>query len=200
MHDSFTTSSAMAMQSALDLLDYGIVLCDAHASLHHANRAAERELRQSRYVTASAGVVRATDLAQDRELRHAICKAAGGQRAMVRLSSAAGPFSVAAVPLASSTDGQGSNTVMLLFGRARACESLTIDLFARETGITAAEAAVLHALIDGQSTQQICDTCAVAMCTVRSHISSLRQKTGARSISELVRLTTVLPPVVPVLY
>ena len=37
------------------------------------------------------------------------------------------------------------------------------------------------------------------MSTVRTQITSIRMKTGARSIGELVRLVTVLPPIVPVL-
>ena len=46
---------------------------------------------------------------------------------------------------------------------------------------------------------QIARAAGVAMSTVRTQITSVRLKTGARSIGELVRLVTVLPPIIPLL-
>ena len=189
-------NSAPILKSVLDQLDYGIVLCDADMRLQHANRAAQRELGLERHVAVRGGVVRAIVAACDRALRLAVRNAARGRRGLIRLEAAGASLGVAVVPLDSAGDG---GAVMLVLGRSRPCESLSIDLFARQAGITAAEASVLRSLCDGLSPQEISEACGIAICTVRTHISALRQKTGVRNISGLVRLTTVLPPVVPVL-
>ena len=58
---------------------------------------------------------------------------------------------------------------------------------------------MLRGLAGGLRPAQIARAAGVAMSTVRTQITSIRLKTGARSIGELVRLVTVLPPIVPVL-
>jgi DNA-binding CsgD family transcriptional regulator len=90
-------------------------------------------------------------------------------------------------------------TALVVFGRRQVCEPLSVEFYAREHRLTAAETSVLRGLADGLRPAQIAREAGVAMSTVRTQITSIRLKTGARSIGELVRLVTVLPPIVPVL-
>jgi DNA-binding CsgD family transcriptional regulator len=58
---------------------------------------------------------------------------------------------------------------------------------------------VLKGLCSGQRPRQIAQHAGVAISTVRSHIGNIRIKTETASITELVRIVTVLPPIVPAL-
>lgn len=69
---------------------------------------------------------------------------------------------------------------------------------APERGLTAAATAVLRALSNGLRPAQIAREGGVAMSTVRTHVSTVRMKTGTRSIWDLVRILMVLPPMVGV--
>jgi DNA-binding NarL/FixJ family response regulator len=74
-----------------------------------------------------------------------------------------------------------------------------VEFFARERCLTGAETHVLRALCEGERPVEIARRCGVALSTVRTQISSLRLTTGASCINELVRIVTMLPPIVPVL-
>ena len=79
------------------------------------------------------------------------------------------------------------------------CQELSAQWFARHHGLTLAETHVLEALCTGARPAEVAATKGVALSTVRSHISSLRAKTGAPSIRDLVRQVAVLPPLVSAL-
>jgi len=68
--------------------------------------------------------------------------------------------------------------------------------YARSMNLTPAETRVLERLCAGVRPSTIALEQAVAVSTVRTQIGSIRAKTGAGSISELVRQVAVLPPVV----
>ena len=65
--------------------------------------------------------------------------------------------------------------------------------------LTPAETRVLEKLCSGVSPTRIAQQQNVAVCTVRTQIGSIRSKTGAGSISDLVRQVAVLPPMLSVL-
>jgi DNA-binding NarL/FixJ family response regulator len=56
---------------------------------------------------------------------------------------------------------------------------------------------VLKALCDGMDVHDIALAKRVSECTVRTHLRSLREKTGVASIRLLVQRVAALPPVVP---
>jgi DNA-binding CsgD family transcriptional regulator len=60
--------------------------------------------------------------------------------------------------------------------------------------LTSAETAVLQALCAGLDPMEIARHNGVAVCTVRSQIGSVRAKTGAASIRELLCRIAALPP------
>jgi DNA-binding NarL/FixJ family response regulator len=79
------------------------------------------------------------------------------------------------------------------------CTPLAVQMFARSHALTPTETRVLEALCRGLDPRDVCAELEVDMTTVRSHISAIRTKVGADSVSEVVRRVAVLPPVVGVL-
>jgi DNA-binding CsgD family transcriptional regulator len=78
--------------------------------------------------------------------------------------------------------------------KRQVCGQLSVQGFARCHGLTSAETAVLQALCDGLDPMEIARHNGVAVCTVRSQIGSVRAKTGAGSIRELLSRIAALPP------
>ena len=58
---------------------------------------------------------------------------------------------------------------------------------------------MLKGLCNGLRPAQIARDADVAVSTVRTHITNIRGKTESKSIGELVRRLTMLPPLVPAL-
>jgi DNA-binding CsgD family transcriptional regulator len=86
--------------------------------------------------------------------------------------------------------------VLLVLGKRRVCAQLSVQAFARSLNLTPAETRVLELLCAGVRPTLIAQTQGVAVSTVRTQIGSIRAKTGAASISALVRQVAVLPPLV----
>jgi DNA-binding CsgD family transcriptional regulator len=63
-----------------------------------------------------------------------------------------------------------------------------LDTLARTYGLTAAESRVARALAEVGSTPMIAQALGVTVATVRTHLRSLFEKTGARRQVEIVRL------------
>jgi DNA-binding CsgD family transcriptional regulator len=88
--------------------------------------------------------------------------------------------------------------VLLMLGKRRVCEALSVDAYARSHGLTLAEARVLERLASGEAPCQAAQVLGVAISTVRTQIGQIRQKTGARSIRALLREIATLPPLMGV--
>ena len=83
--------------------------------------------------------------------------------------------------------------------RQRVGDNLALQMFAREHSLTPTEESVLRALCDGRDVDEIAVQHGVAESTVRTQVRSLRDKTGANGIRQLVQRVLALPPVVPAL-
>ena len=70
---------------------------------------------------------------------------------------------------------------------------LTLDCLA---GLTQAEARVLEALCEGATPTEVAASLGVAVSTVRTQLATIRAKTGAAGIRQLVAGVANLPPVV----
>jgi DNA-binding CsgD family transcriptional regulator len=182
----------------LDEIDYGMLLVADDRTVLHANHVARAELDRDhplQLLGAELRVQRPQDLMPLREALHAA--RTRGLRRLLCLGDGAQQVSVAVVPLPA---GEGEEPLALLvFGKRRVCEALSTHWFAREHGLTAAEARVLAALCEGQLPNSIAGAQGVAISTVRTQISAIRAKTGAESIRALVRQVAVLPPLVSAL-
>ena len=86
-----------------------------------------------------------------------------------------------------------------MLGKRQVCEPLSVQGYARSMHLTPAETRVLELLCSGVRPTQIAHQQNVAVSTVRTQIGSIRNKTGAASISDLVRQVAVLPPMLNVL-
>jgi DNA-binding CsgD family transcriptional regulator len=182
----------------LDEIDYGMLLVADDLQVVHANHVARAELDAEhplQLLGAELRVRRPQDVAP---LREALSAArARGLRRLIRLGAAEQRLSVAVVPLAAvaaGSDGDGEAMTLLVFGKRQVCETLSTHWFAREHGLTPAEARVLAGLCDGRSPNDIADQQGVAISTVRAQIGAIRSKTGSPSIPALVRQLAVLPP------
>lgn len=190
---------ARCLALMLDEVDYGLMLLDHAGSVRLLNHAARLELDARHPLQIEAGQLRARRSADTDALLDAVEDAA--QRAMrklLMLGEAENRVSVAVLPLGGDVLDGGAAT-MLLLGRRRVCENLSAQGFARQRRLTPAETRVLEGLCAGKQPTQIAQDLGVRISTVRTQIGGIREKTGARSIREVVRMVAVLPPMVPAL-
>jgi DNA-binding CsgD family transcriptional regulator len=177
----------------LDEVDYGMLLVADDLLVVHANHVARAELDAEhplQLLGAELRVRRPQDVAPLREALDAA--RARGLRRLVSLGAGEQRLSVAVVPLAAAV-GDESMT-LLVFSKRQICETLSTHWFAREHGLTPAEARVLAGLCEGQPPIDIAKQQGVAISTVRAQIGAIRAKTGSPSIPALVRQLAVLPP------
>ena len=125
----------------------------------------------------------------------ALLAAQRGQWSMLSLRRGGRTQAVAVVPLGSNGSSVGGATAALLLGSDGRPSRLALQFFSQNSGLTPAEAVVLDALCAGMKPAQIALAGGVAVCTVRSQISAVRAKTGARSVSDLMRTVSGLPPI-----
>jgi DNA-binding CsgD family transcriptional regulator len=179
----------------LDEIDYGMLLVADDRVVLHANHVARAELDAEHPLQLLGAELRVRHPQDVAPLREALAGArTRGLRRLLGLGQGAQRVSVAVVPLPTA-DGDEALT-LLVFGKRRMCEALSAHWFAREHGLTPAEARVLAALCDGRPPVKIAEAQGVAISTVRSQIGAIRSKTGAPSIRALVRQVAVLPPLV----
>jgi DNA-binding CsgD family transcriptional regulator len=127
-------------------------------------------------------------------LYDALAAAQRGLRKLVTLGEGEHRVSLSVVPLPAAA---GSRPVTLLvLGKRQVCEQLSVQGYARAVSLTPAETRVLELLCSGVQPTVIAARQGVAVSTVRTQIGSIRAKTGAGSIRELVRQVAVLPPLV----
>jgi DNA-binding CsgD family transcriptional regulator len=202
---SHSPSSSLAPQLAgplvarlLDEIDVGLAVIDASARVVFANRAAHRESIQGGRCRVDGGLARPARSADNGAFGRALRTAVSGLRTLAAFEGEDGPGAshVAFIPL--DTSPESPAMVLLLFGRHQVCGSLSAQFFARQHGVTLAESWVLAALCDGGTPRSIAQQRGIAISTVRTQISNIRQKTGARSILELLRAVSMLPPLVAI--
>ena len=179
----------------LDEIDYGMVLIGEGGQVLHVNHAARAELDVDHPLQLNGRELH-TRLPQDTTPLHDALQAAGrGLRRLVTLGEREHPLSMAVVPLGALSTGAPQATLLLL-GKRRVCESLSVQWFARTNALTPAETRVLEALCQGLDPREVADRNGVGLATVRTQIGSIRATTGTESIRDLVRRVAVLPPMV----
>jgi DNA-binding CsgD family transcriptional regulator len=188
------------LTGAMDELDYGMLIVDAVGHLMQANQMGHQ------HCTSAHGSCRIQDgqlhtrtSADDPVLQRALSQAAAGRRSLLKLGEGPHVDTVAVVPLSSPLGGRADSAVLLVFGKQQVCEALSVEHFARVHNLTHAEGMVLTALCTGDDPSAIARRFGVAVSTVRTQIASVRQKTQAASIRDLVRQVAMLPPIVSVL-
>ena len=186
----------------LDEIDYGMLLVSSDAQVLYLNHAARAELDAEhplQLLGHSLCAQRAQDVAP---LYDALACAQRGLRKLVTLGAGEHRVSVSVVPLPGGSGQRGEAlrpTTLLVLGKRQVCEQLSVQGYARSMRLTPAETRVLEMLCSGVRPRLIADQQQVAVSTVRTQIGSIRAKTGAASISDLVRQVAVLPPMLNVL-
>jgi len=183
----------------LDEIDHGMVLLlDGHHVVH-ANHVAVGELDSEHPLQLLGRELRTRHAADVAPLHEALAAAhLRGLRRLITLGRDPQRVSIAVVPLAGG-GGDGHRGTLLVFGKRRSCEELSVQAYARSHGLTQAETAVLQMLCDGAEPQDIARGHGVAISTVRTQISCIRAKTCTASIRELVQRVAMLPPLVSAL-
>jgi DNA-binding CsgD family transcriptional regulator len=199
---------------AFDEIDYGVVLVRA-GRVCYCNDSAIAELDSTHPLQLLAGVLKprrhedaaawqAALLGAARGLRRLLSLGAPGHRvgvAVLPLPDAMGdalPFA-GAIPASSAHQPPATESCMLLLGKRKVCEPLSLQWFARSHGLTPAETRVLESLCQGLQPREVARSFGVGISTVRTQICSLRAKTGSDSVRELVQQVAVLPPMRPAL-
>lgn len=183
----------------LDEIDYGMLLVTTEGEVVYLNHTARQEL-DSQHPLQRLGSSLRTQRPQDlAPLFEALAHAQRGLRKLLTLGEGEHRVSVSVVPLPA---GQGQRAddhapaTLLVLGKRQVCAKLSVQGFARTMRLTPAETRVLERLCAGVRPNTIAVEQAVAVSTIRTQIGSIRAKTGAGSIAELVRQVAVLPPVV----
>jgi DNA-binding CsgD family transcriptional regulator len=183
----------------LDEIDYGMLLVTGDGQVLYLNHTARLELDSDHPLQMVGQSLRAQRPQDVAPLYDALASAQRGLRRLLTLGEGANRSSVSVVPL---PPGQGQRlddhapATLLVLGKREVCASLSVQGYARSMNLTPAETRVLERLCAGVRPTTIALEQAVAVSTIRTQIGSIRAKTGAGSISELVRQVAVLPPVV----
>jgi len=183
--------------AALDEIDYGVFVVDVDGQVAHQNRAARFDLDDTHPLELVGDQLRARASIDRDALRLALQQAATqGLRKLLAIGGEAQPLCVSVVPLGRSTPvpQRGQTAVLVVLGKREMCGQLSVLGYARSLGLTPTEGRVLAELCAGAAAREVAQMLGVALSTVRTHINSIRAKTGASSICSLVRQMAVLPP------
>ena len=186
-------------RSVLERIDYGVWLLDGKGRILLANRSALMACRSDGPFVVEDNQLTVRNSSCQPAFREALRGAALGLRKMVRLGASAA-HCVATVQPHIEPDQQHPAQVVVMLGRRSACEPLSVEMFGRAMGMTGAECTLLLGLCEGLSPTQLAQRQSVALCTVRTQLLSIRAKTRARSLRELIQQLSLLPPVMPLLF
>ena len=186
-------------EQMLDEIDFGMLLLDDKLEVLHTNHVARRELDDQHPLVLEGAALLARRPLDSAALRDALQGAARrGLRRLISLGTGAQAVGVAVVPL-SPADHAGVGALAVVLGKRAVCGELAVQWFAQNHLLTQAETRVLAALCAGREPSEIAASHGLTLHTIRTQISSLRVKTGAVSIRELLRRVAMLPPLVSAL-
>ncbi|MBV8123988.1 MAG: helix-turn-helix transcriptional regulator [Burkholderiaceae bacterium] len=189
--------SAHWLSLILEELDYGVLLVNSFGTLMHSNLAARRTMDEQYPVQIHDGMLRPVHEADQVPFFEALQRAeTEGRRCLLRLGEGTHRRNVVVVPLNNQVN---QAAVLLVLERRQLCADLAAQWFALRYGLTPTETEVLKSLSDGARPAEVAKLQGVAISTVRTQIQSIRSKSGAQSIGELMRQLAVLPPLMSAL-
>jgi len=187
---------ARLLSAVLDEIDYGLVLLAADGHVIHANHAARTALDEDHLLQIFNRRVRARAPMAQATLDNALFAAhRSGQRRMLELDDGGRRCGLSIVPLPAALSAtQHGHAVLIALAREHAGAPLSIAAYALAHKLSARESEVLAALSAGQRPAEIAGRLGVSQATVRSHVHNLKEKTGCRSMVEVVQAVASLPP------
>jgi len=192
------------MEEALNALRCGVVLTNERGAILHANRSAERMLRNGSPIQDSRGVLSVNPPSAAKELRSAIKLAAESETEIgktglaIRLTEAdVPPIFAHVLPM---TGGNfrarlQPEAVAFVFIGGTSDEQDAAETMAAAFGLTPAETRVLAGLLAGRTLAETADALGIAMTTAKMHLENIFSKTGVNRQAELMLLATrAVPP------
>jgi DNA-binding CsgD family transcriptional regulator len=187
--------AAGAGSRLLDELEFPFILLDKQGLVLYVNDSARREVLSSTRLLEVGNDRLVFHTARDADqVRHALAAAAKGSRLLLILGKSEDKLTAAFVPF---DRGDEEGQVLMIFGNRQTYDPLSLKCYARQHALTPSETNVLSALLQSQRPSEIAANNGVSISTVRSQIGSIRTKTGAPSIRELISRVASLPPLMP---
>ena len=186
---------SLVAQNVLDHVHFGVLVVGPQLRVWLANEAARRGCARHSMLSLDDGRLNIAQRHHQVELVRAVTKAQDGRWSMVQLVQGADRLLLAVLPLWRGVSGTPDDPVLVMFGLDTPCAGLAIEFYGRSCALTPAEVRLLRGLKEGLSPRELARRYDVALSTIRSQISSIRSKTGARSIVDLVRTLSCLPPI-----
>ena len=200
--DSFTESERGAVRTllphladeALFELGIGVVLVDVGQRIVFANRIADHMIAKSRWLTASAGRLRAIHPASSEAFEAALNVAgevsigaslsAGG---VVRLRDPlSNELSVLVTPFRSAALAGGNAAIAVLFSDPDARRTQSPGAIAAAFGLTPAEGALVAALVNGKPLAVYASEAGISFHTARAQLRAVFEKTEVTRQPDLV--------------
>ncbi len=185
--------------SILEQFDHGILLLGSDSRVLHANRVALRECAMHGALRIEHGRLVALRQGDAERMRRALADTVRGLRTLLNFDSDEHclPLVVLPLPLGTAAPAQlASGVLLVLMAKRSGTEPLNIELFAQANRLTLAERAVLKGLSRGLDPGELATANGVALSTVRTQITHIRQKTRTPSLRALLSVVNNLPPVV----
>ena len=183
------TLDAALGAAILNEIDYPLILLSQSLVPVYANKAA-----QARLGMALPGQSQPEDRAR---LADAIDGALlRNRRSLITLCLAPGDAAPTPLAVIPQRDSLGRPAVLLIAAKPQLCPELTLQSYARAMNLTDRETLVLQGLWAGQSPEEIARERGVALSTVRSQLSALRAKTGAKDLKGVTHRIGMLPPMI----
>ncbi|HJS98218.1 MAG TPA: helix-turn-helix transcriptional regulator [Terriglobales bacterium] len=190
-------AQSSSLESAMDLMEYGIMFLDSGRNVLWMNRSAESLLRRADGLSCRGGCLHVSFRIEFERLRSLIessagtanGKGAGSGGSMLVSRESARPLTVTVAPL-TNVEGRGiSGAAAVLFVYDPELQvKPPLDLLQQGYGLTKAEARLALVLVEGHSLKDAAEKCSVTHNTVRSQLKSIFTKTGVRHQGELIRL------------
>ncbi|HKW65973.1 MAG TPA: helix-turn-helix transcriptional regulator [Terriglobales bacterium] len=185
-----------SLESAMDLMEYGIILVNSGRYVLWMNRSAENLLRRADGLSWRGGFLHASSRIELERLRSLLESTAGiangkgeGSGGSILVSrKSARPLSVTVAPLSMAESSRTGATAVIFVYDPELQVKPPLDLLQQGYGLTKAEARLALVLVEGHSLKDAAEKCGVTHNTVRSQLKSIFLKTGVRHQGELIRL------------
>jgi DNA-binding CsgD family transcriptional regulator len=177
----------------LEELDTAVIVCCEEGRVALANNVARRELLCGKPLFVNTGGLlcltagaRSALLPWRSALRGAV---QARRRQLLALRDGPHCLMVSVMPLCQQTDW-----ALVMLGRRQPAPELAVQMLSNLYELTQAEQHVLVRLLDGQRVDSIAKARGVKLSTLRTQVSTLREKLGASRLEDLVRMAAELPP------
>lgn len=190
-----TDACAAMLERMLDIVDYGMLLLLPNGQVIYANATARFDLEDHPLMQLQGQVLQVGQPRDATALREALVGAVQrGCQKLVRLGGdGEATLNVAVVPVMEAQGGRAAGA-MLVLGKRKVYEEMSIESFARQHGLTDAERRVLKLLCAGRRPTEIAQILHVRLSTIRTQIASITVRTGLSGIGAVIREVSRLPP------